>query len=107
MFTPLVDSMWGAVALVSLAAAAHQGWSANIFTLTSDLFPKRAVGSVVGIGGFAGSMGGVLFQMVVGRYLEWSGSNYVPVFIVCGLTYLVALLFIQFLVPRLEPVADA
>lgn len=107
VFTPLVDSMWGAVALVSLAAAAHQGWSANIFTLTSDLFPKRAVGSVVGIGGFAGSMGGVLFQMVVGRYLEWSGSNYVPVFIVCGLTYLVALLFIQFLVPRLEPVADA
>ncbi len=106
-FTPLVDSLWGAVALVSLAAAAHQGWSANVFTLTSDLFPRRAVGSVVGIGGFAGSMGGVLFQMAVGRYLEWSASNYVPVFLVCGFAYVAALVVVHRLVPKLEPVADA
>lgn len=101
--TPWVDSVWTAVALVSLAAAAHQGWSANVFTLTSDMFPRRAVGSVVGIGGFAGAMGGVLFQTAVGFYLEYSGNNYVPVFLVCGLAYVSALFFVHRLVPNLTP----
>ncbi len=99
----IVDSMWVAVAIVSLAAAAHQGWSANLFTLASDMFPRRAVGSVVGLGGMMGSVGGILFSMAVGRWLEYSDSNYVPVFMVCGLAYVSALGIIHLIVPRLEP----
>lgn len=98
-----VESAWGAIALVSLAASAHQGWSANLFTTASDLFPRRAVASVVGIGGFIGAIGGMLFQAGTGLFLEWSGSNYTPVFIVCGLAYLVALGVIHVLVPRMHP----
>ena len=75
-----VKSLWMAVALVSIAAAAHQGWSANLFTLVSDMFPKRAVGSVVGIGGMAGSVGGMLIALVVGAILQKTGS-YVPIFV--------------------------
>jgi len=97
-----VSNLWLAVALVSLAAAAHQGWSANIFTLTSDMFPKQAVGSVVGIGGMAGAVGGMLIALVVGEILQTTGS-YVPIFIIAGTTYLLALLIIHLLVPRLEP----
>jgi len=67
-------NLWLAVALVSLAAAAHEGWSANLFTLASDMFPKRALGSVVGIGGTAGSIGGMLVALVVGEILETTGS---------------------------------
>jgi ACS family hexuronate transporter-like MFS transporter len=97
-----VSNLWLAVALVALAAAAHQGWSANIFTLTSDMFPKQAVGSVVGIGGMAGAIGGMLIALVVGEILETTGS-YVPIFIIAGVTYLLALLIIHLLVPKLEP----
>lgn len=101
--TGFADSVWMAVAFVALAAAAHQGWSANLFTLTSDLFPRRAVSSVVGIGGFAGALGGVLFQTGTGAFLQSSGANYTPVFVVCGLTYVTALAIIHLLVPRLQP----
>lgn len=104
IFAPFTTSMWTAVGLISLAAAAHQGWSANIFTLTSDMFPRRAVGSVVGIGGMAGAIGGMLFSAGTGYVLLWTSSNYVPVFIVCGSVYLIALLIIQLLAPQLEPV---
>jgi ACS family hexuronate transporter-like MFS transporter len=97
-----VSSVWSAVALVSLAAAAHQGWSANLFTLVSDTFPRRAVGSVVGIGGMAGAVGGMLIALVVGEILQRTGS-YVPIFIIAGSTYLVALLVVHLLVPKLEP----
>ncbi len=98
-----VTEMWAAVALVSLAAAAHQGWSANLFTTASDMFPRRAVGSVVGIGGMAGAMGGIIFSSAAGHVLEWTGGNYAPIFAVCGVTYLVALGVIHVLAPRLEP----
>ena len=91
-----------AVALVSIAAAAHQGWSANLFTLVSDMFPKRAVGSVVGIGGMAGSVGGMLIALVVGAILQKTGS-YVPIFVMAASAYLVALVIIQLLVPQLAP----
>ncbi|HEY0930947.1 MAG TPA: MFS transporter [Gemmatimonas sp.] len=101
---PVVDSMWVAVALVSLAAAAHQWWSANLFTLSSDMFPRHALGSVVGLGGFAGALGGFLFQRLTGRILEATGSNYLPVFLICGSAYITALLIIHLLAPRLEPV---
>ena len=97
-----VKSLWMAVALVSIAAAAHQGWSANLFTLVSDMFPKRAVGSVVGIGGMAGSVGDMLIALVVGAILQKTGS-YVPIFVMAASAYLVALVIIQLLVPQLAP----
>jgi ACS family hexuronate transporter-like MFS transporter len=103
MFAPAAGSLWSAVAIVSVAAAAHQWWSANIFTTASDMFPRRAVASVVGLGGFAGAMGGVLFQRVTGRVLEATGNNYTYIFVVCGLAYVTALLIMHLLVPRLEP----
>ncbi len=100
-----VTNMWVAVGLIAVAASAHQGWSANIFTMASDMFPRRAVGSVVGIGGMAGAIGGSLFASVTGYVLQVTHSNYVPVFIVCGFAYLIALAIIHFLVPRLVTVA--
>jgi ACS family hexuronate transporter-like MFS transporter len=102
MFAANASNLWVAVALISLAAAAHQGWSANIFTTASDMFPRRAVGSVVGIGGMAGSIGGMLIATTVGLILEYTGS-YLPIFIIAGSAYLVALLVIHLLAPRLEP----
>jgi ACS family hexuronate transporter-like MFS transporter len=103
MFAPHANSLWLAVAIVSLAAAAHQWWSANLFTTASDMFPRRAVASVVGIGGFAGAMGGVLFQRATGRILEATNNNYSIIFMVCGLAYVTALLIMHLMVPRLEP----
>jgi len=102
VFASRVSSLWTAVTLVGIAAAAHQGWSANIFTLVSDMFPRRAVGSVTGIGGMAGAVGGMLIALVTGEILQRTGS-YVPIFAVAGSTYLLALLVIHLLVPRLEP----
>jgi ACS family hexuronate transporter-like MFS transporter len=104
IYASQVTDMWTAVLLVSLAAAAHQGWSANLFTLASDMFPRRAVGSVVGIGGMAGAVGGILFQKLTGAILQSNGSNYVPIFFMCGVAYLIGLAIIHVLVPRLEPV---
>jgi ACS family hexuronate transporter-like MFS transporter len=101
VFAARASNLWVAVGLVALAAAAHQGWSANIFTMTSDMFPRRAVGSVVGIGGMAGSIGGMLIATTVGLILQYTGS-YFPV-IMAGSAYLVALVVIQLLVPNLEP----
>ena len=96
-------AMWTAVLIVAVAAAAHQAWSANVYTLASDMFPKFAVGSVVGIGAFAGAMGGVVFQRVTGRVLQANGSDYTPIFVVCGLAYVTAWAIIHLLAPRLEP----
>jgi ACS family hexuronate transporter-like MFS transporter len=101
IFASQVSNLWVAVLLVGLAAAAHQGWSANIFTLTSDMFPRQAVGSVVGIGGMAGAVGGMLISLAVGEILQRTGS-YVPIFIIAGSTYLVALLIIHLLAPKLD-----
>ncbi|HEX6373420.1 MAG TPA: MFS transporter [Longimicrobium sp.] len=103
MLAPHATSLWVAVAIVSVAAAAHQWWSANLFTTASDMFPRRAVASVVGIGGFAGAMGGVLFQRATGRILEATNNNYSIIFMVCGLAYVTALLVMHLMVPRLEP----
>jgi ACS family hexuronate transporter-like MFS transporter len=102
VFASQTKSLWVAVVLIGIAAAAHQGWSANIFTMVSDMFPRRAVGSVVGIGGMAGSIGGMLIALVVGVILERTGS-YVPIFIIAASAYLFALLVIHLLAPRLEP----
>jgi MFS transporter, ACS family, aldohexuronate transporter len=97
-----LSNMWLAVSLIGLAAASHQGWSANIFTTASDMFPKRAVGTVVGIGGMAGAVGGMLFSTGAGYILEWTGS-YMTLFIISGSAYLVALLIFHLLVPKMEP----
>src|SRR5262245_57358431 len=97
-----VQSMWSAVALISLATAAHQGWSANIFTLTSDMFPRKAVGSVVGLGGMAGAVGGMLIAKLTGYVLQMTGS-YTLVLTIAGVAYLLALGVIQLLTPNLEP----
>jgi ACS family hexuronate transporter-like MFS transporter len=102
VFAARAENLWLAVALIGLATAGHQGWSANAFTLTSDLFPRRAVASVVGIGGFAGAIGGMLISSVVGVLLETTGS-YVPVFLLAGSAYLLALLVVHLLTPRLQP----
>jgi ACS family hexuronate transporter-like MFS transporter len=94
--------LWNAVAFIGLAAAAHQGWSANLFTLVSDIFPKKAVGSVVGLGGMAGSVGGMLFAATAGYLLEWTGS-YMTLFYIAASSYLIALAVIQLLVPKIKP----
>jgi ACS family hexuronate transporter-like MFS transporter len=102
-FASKATDLWAAVALVGLAASAHQGWSANLFTLTSDMFPRHAVGSVVGLGGFAGAVGGMLIAKITGYILQTTGS-YIPIFFMAAFAYLVALLVIHILVPRMEPV---
>jgi ACS family hexuronate transporter-like MFS transporter len=105
MFAPRAPSMWVAVALVSLAAAAHQAWSCNLFTSVSDMFPRKAVASVMGIGGFAGAMAGMLFQRATGYLLDASRSNYELIFGIAGTAYLLALLLFHLLVPRLDTTA--
>jgi MFS transporter, ACS family, hexuronate transporter len=96
-----VESLWPAVALISLAAAAHQGWSVNLFTMVSDTFPGRAVGSVVGLGGMAGGIAGMLAQPAVGKWLDLSNGSYRPLFVIAGMTYLIAFAIIHALVPRI------
>ena len=86
-FASTASHLWVAVALVGLAAAAHQGWSANLFTLVSDMFPRQAVGSVVGFGGMAGAVGGMLIAKLTGYILETTGS-YVVVFLIAASAYL-------------------
>jgi ACS family hexuronate transporter-like MFS transporter len=103
IFASQTDSAWTAVLLIGLATACHQGWSANIFTLTSDMFPRRAVGTVVGFGGFMGGIGGILIAEFAGRVLNRDPSYYLPMFIVGGTIYIVALGVIHLLAPRLEP----
>lgn len=102
VFATKAENLWVAVFLVGLAAAAHQGWSANLFTLSSDMFPRQAVGSVVGIGGMSGAIGGMVLALVVGEVLQRTGK-YDMLWIIAASAYLVALLVIHVLAPRLEP----
>jgi MFS transporter, ACS family, aldohexuronate transporter len=107
VFAPRVSSMWLAVALIGLAAAAHQAWSANLFTFSSDMFPKRAVGSVVGIGGMGGAVGGMFIALAVGQILTATGGSYVIIFAMAGTAYLLAFGVINLLVPTIKPVTIA
>ena len=103
MFASQAADLRLAVALIGLAAAAHQGWAANMFTIPSDMFPKKAVGSVMGIGGMAGSVGSMIFSASAGFILEWTGS-YMSLFIISGSAYLVALGLMQLLTSKAKPV---
>ncbi len=107
MFAPAAGTMWAAVSIVAVAAAAHQWWSANLFTTVSDMFPRRAVASVVGLGGFAGMCSAFAFQRLTGAVLEAAGGSYAPIFAVLGLAYVGALAVMHLLAPRLEPIAAA
>jgi MFS transporter, ACS family, hexuronate transporter len=102
VFVSMAHDLWTAVALIGLATAGHQGWSANLFTLTSDMFPQRAVASVVGLGGFAGAVGGMMISTFIGFLLQTTGS-YFSVFIMAGSAYLLALAAVHGIAPRLEP----
>jgi ACS family hexuronate transporter-like MFS transporter len=95
------SNLWMAVALVSIGAAAHQGWSANIFNLPGDTLPKSAVASAVGLGGMGGAIGGMIVSPLVGYWLDVSRGDYGPIFVAAGFMYLLALLMIHLLVPRL------
>jgi ACS family hexuronate transporter-like MFS transporter len=99
---PYIHHLWLVVALVGLATAAHQGWSANLFTLPSDMFPKAAVGSVIGIGGMSGAIGGALLQLATG-YIVKITNSYVPLFVAACSAYLMALVIIHLITPRLAP----
>lgn len=102
--------LWHVVGLISLAAAAHQAWSANVYTLASDMFPKYAVSSVSGIGGMAGSVGGIIFPIVVGLLLNHYkllgdiGAGYRILFMICASMYLLAWLLVHICAPRMEAV---
>ena len=102
IFASRASHLWAAVLLVALAASAHQGWSANLYTLVSDTFPRTAVGSVIGFGGMAGAIGGMFISILVGEILNRTGS-YVPIFFMAGFAYLAAFVVIHLLVPRLAP----
>ena len=102
MIAARTRNAWLAILVIAIAAGAHQGWSANIYTLASDMFPKNAVASVVGFGTMLGAIAGILVAKTVGYILQGTGS-YVPVFAMAGLAYLVAFGFIQVLTPRLQP----
>jgi len=96
-------SPWAAIALISVSTAAHQGWSANVFTLASDIFPKRDVGSVVGIGGGAGAVGGAIIAPVAGYILKFTHS-YTPLFIIAGVMHPLAIAVVQLLIPKIEAI---
>jgi ACS family hexuronate transporter-like MFS transporter len=102
IFASRAQGMWPAVLLIGLAAAAHQGFSANLYTLASDMFPTNAVASVTGLGGAAGAIGGMFIAEVVGHVLQWTGSYLIPFFI-AGSAYLIAITCIHLLAPNLTP----
>ncbi|MDJ1495572.1 MFS transporter [Cytophagaceae bacterium DM2B3-1] len=110
MAIQFTTNIWQAVALLSLATAAHQAWSANIFTTASDMFPKKAVSSVVGIGGMAGSLGGFVFPYIIGQLLDHYKAlgnittGYNILFVICGLAYLIAWGFMHLFAPKMEKV---
>jgi ACS family hexuronate transporter-like MFS transporter len=103
-------SLWSAIALISLAASAHQAWSANIYTTISDMFPKKAVASVTGIGGMAGALGGTLIAGFAGNLLEyWKNQGHIEtgyfiLFIICGSAYILAWVLFNLLAPKMKPV---
>ena len=103
-FAQSITSVWGAVAVIGLATAAHQAFSANLYAIPSDMFPRGAVGSVVGIGGTVGAIGGMGMALFTGYILDATNNNYSVLFAIAGSAYFVALLLIHLLSPRLARV---
>jgi len=107
-FGQLASSL--AIATICIGAAAHQAWSANIFTTVSDMFPKKAVASVTGIGAMAGGLGGVIIQMLSGSlndlFHKTPQTAYLIMFTICGFSYLIAWTVMKILVPRHQPITD-
>jgi len=102
-FVPFAaGNLWLTVALIGIAAGSHQGWSANVFTMSSDCFPRKAVGSVVGLGGLGGAIGGILVSPAIGKWLDFSHQAYAPLFFIAGSMYLFALLIIQIILPQFK-----
>lgn len=102
VFVGKMHGVWSVVALLSLATAAHQAWSANLFTLASDMFPQRAVASVVGLGTCGAALLMAFISTLVGHVLKWTNGDYAPLFVGCGIGYLTALLIIHILAPNLK-----
>jgi ACS family hexuronate transporter-like MFS transporter len=107
VFATMTNNSWLAVTLIAIAAAAHQAWSANVFSLAGDMFPRRIVGSVTGLGGFAGSIGGIILFVIVGQIRKAAiargeQGNYFLIFLAASVTYLLALLIAHLLAPKLE-----
>ena len=102
VYSAITGDKWVAAVLITIAASAHQAWSANVFSLAGDMFPRRVVGSVTGLGGMIGAMGGMALFYVTGKVLKQTG-NYLPVFVMASLAYVVALLIVHLLVPKLAP----
>ncbi|MBW6525121.1 MFS transporter [Sphingomonas sp. RHCKR47] len=103
-FAQNISSVWGAVAVIGLATAAHQAFSANLYALPSDMFPRGAVGSVVGIGGTVGAIGGMGMALFTGYILDATNNNYSVLFAIAGSAYFVALIAVHLLSPRLARV---
>ena len=102
--------MWVVIGLISLAVAGNAAWSANIYTIVSDMLPRKAVSSVIGIGGMAGAIGGVLFPLFIGFILDFYKNmgnlvaGYNIIFLVCSVSFLIAWLLIHFITPKMDPV---
>lgn len=106
-FVAVTESKWVAIILIGLAAAGHQAWSANIFTLVSDVFPKKATASVVGIGGMVGAVSGIIADMALGSVLDQAGnSGYFWAFLIAGSCYLIILGFVHLLMPKMTPLDE-
>lgn len=107
LFVTSIDNMWLAVGLIGLALAGHQAFSSNLLSIPPDMFPKRAVGSVIGLGGFAGGVGGMIMAKSTGLVLDATAGNYTIIFACCTVVYFLAVGAIHLLSPRLKPVEIA
>ena len=103
MLAPNINNLWIVTGLISLATAAHQGWASNIFTVVSDIFPKKAVATVVGLSGFAGAVGGAMAASIVGLVLEYTNS-YFLILSIAGFSYLIAWMILKIMIPKIEPI---
>jgi ACS family hexuronate transporter-like MFS transporter len=104
LFVTGIESLWLAVVLIGIALAGHQAFSSNLLSLPPDMFPKRAVGSVIGLGGFAGGIGGMIMAKSTGLVLDATGGNYTMIFAACTVTYFIAVGLIHLLSPKLARV---
>ena len=107
LFVSGLENMWLAVLLIGIALAGHQSFSSNLLSLPPDMFPKRAVGSVIGLGGFCGGIGGMIMAKSTGLVLDATNGNYTIIFAVCTATYFLAVAAIHLLSPRLSPISEA